>query len=213
MGLPLGARRPLWEFRLFQPYQDRGCALVGGIHHAIGDGVALMLVLLSLTDLRASGPATVLPRPDEGEPGEENDASDGRREIDPRAARGSTPSGLGANESGAAEPDEGERDGERGGNPFTALFCDPACDLVRIRAPADEVMPDLMNLLTRPVEVFKVRLASWPIYEARSAPAAPQPPAPERDVMPAISWRRPDQAAESEASFPGVSADGRPLLP
>jgi diacylglycerol O-acyltransferase len=114
MGLPLDARRPLWEFRLFQPYQDRGCALVGRIHHAIGDGVALMLVVLSLTDLQPGGPATVVPRPDEGEP-----------------------------------------DGERGGNPFTALFCDPARDLGRIRALADEVTPDLMNLLTRPVEAFR----------------------------------------------------------
>ncbi|HEV3457348.1 MAG TPA: wax ester/triacylglycerol synthase domain-containing protein, partial [Thermoanaerobaculia bacterium] len=62
MSTPLPADRPLWEFRLLQPYRG-GCALVARIHHAIGDGVALMLVLLSLTDLEPGGPATVRPRP------------------------------------------------------------------------------------------------------------------------------------------------------
>ncbi len=67
MGTPLAADRPLWEFRLLQPYRG-GCALLARIHHAIGDGVALMLVLLSLTDLQPSGPPTVRPTPDEPMP-------------------------------------------------------------------------------------------------------------------------------------------------
>jgi WS/DGAT/MGAT family acyltransferase len=64
MSSPLPADRPLWEFRLFQPYRG-GAALLGRIHHAIGDGVALMLVLLSLTDLQPSGPPTVEAQADE----------------------------------------------------------------------------------------------------------------------------------------------------
>ncbi len=68
MSTPLPAGRPLWEFRLLHGYRGSGCALLGRIHHAIGDGVALMLVLLSLTDLEPGGPPAVLPRPDEPEP-------------------------------------------------------------------------------------------------------------------------------------------------
>jgi diacylglycerol O-acyltransferase / wax synthase len=64
MSVPLDAHRPLWEFRLLQGYRGGGCALFGRIHHAIGDGGALMLVLLALTDLRPSGPPTVEPQPD-----------------------------------------------------------------------------------------------------------------------------------------------------
>jgi WS/DGAT/MGAT family acyltransferase len=66
MSTPLPADRPLWEFRLLHGYRG-GSALLGRIHHAIGDGVALMLVLLSLTDLEPGGPPAVLPQPDEPE--------------------------------------------------------------------------------------------------------------------------------------------------
>jgi diacylglycerol O-acyltransferase len=175
MSRPLDTGRPLWEFRLFQPFYpggaaagagahpaaaDRagarplaagpssarpsatlgpgGCALVGRIHHAIGDGVALMLVVLSLTDLTPSGPAAVVPQPDQPE-------DDGAPLAEPAADE------LPA----AAPPVTAPAAGAPRGNPFTALFCDPARDLDRIRALADEVMPDLMNLLTRPVEAMR----------------------------------------------------------
>ncbi len=49
LGEPLDPSRPLWEFRLIHNYQG-GSVLMGRIHHAVGDGMALMLVLLSLTD-------------------------------------------------------------------------------------------------------------------------------------------------------------------
>ena len=52
---------PLWEFRLLQGYRD-GTVLFGKIHHVIGDGVALITVVLALTDLAPRGPAaTELP--------------------------------------------------------------------------------------------------------------------------------------------------------
>jgi len=44
-------RHPLWEFRLLRGYRGADTAILGRLHHAIGDGVALMLVLLALTDL------------------------------------------------------------------------------------------------------------------------------------------------------------------
>lgn len=49
LGTPLDPSRPLWEFRLIHNYLG-GSVLMGRIHHAVGDGMALMLVLLSLTD-------------------------------------------------------------------------------------------------------------------------------------------------------------------
>jgi len=50
---------PLWEFRIFSGLAGGGTAVFGRIHHAIGDGVALMVVMLALTDLSPTGPPTV----------------------------------------------------------------------------------------------------------------------------------------------------------
>ncbi len=50
MSTPLDRRRPLWCFHLLQGYRG-GSVLMGRIHHCIGDGIALMLVLLSLAEL------------------------------------------------------------------------------------------------------------------------------------------------------------------
>jgi len=46
---PLDPARPLWQFLLVENY-GRGCAMIGRIHHCIADGIALMGVLLSMTD-------------------------------------------------------------------------------------------------------------------------------------------------------------------
>lgn len=55
---PLDATRPLWQFLLVENY-DGGSALVARIHHCIADGIALMGVLLAMTDAspRAIAPA------------------------------------------------------------------------------------------------------------------------------------------------------------
>lgn len=54
MGEPLDPERPPWRFHLLTGYRG-GAALVARLHHVIGDGIALMLVLLSLTDLDPAG--------------------------------------------------------------------------------------------------------------------------------------------------------------
>lgn len=46
---PLDAGRPLWQFHLVERY-DGGSALIARIHHSYADGIALVQVLLSLTD-------------------------------------------------------------------------------------------------------------------------------------------------------------------
>jgi WS/DGAT/MGAT family acyltransferase len=46
---PLDPARPLWQFHLIEHY-DGGSALVARVHHCIGDGIALISVMMSLTD-------------------------------------------------------------------------------------------------------------------------------------------------------------------
>lgn len=49
MSRPLDYRKPLWAFHVLRNYQE-GSALVVRLHHCIADGIALIRVLLSLTD-------------------------------------------------------------------------------------------------------------------------------------------------------------------
>jgi WS/DGAT/MGAT family acyltransferase len=46
---PLDLTRPLWQFHLIENYAEC-CALVMRFHHSIGDGMALLHVILSLAD-------------------------------------------------------------------------------------------------------------------------------------------------------------------
>jgi WS/DGAT/MGAT family acyltransferase len=46
---PLDRRRPLWQFHVVERY-DGGSALIARIHHCIADGIALISVMLSITD-------------------------------------------------------------------------------------------------------------------------------------------------------------------
>ncbi|MBC7990073.1 MAG: wax ester/triacylglycerol synthase family O-acyltransferase [Luteimonas sp.] len=46
---PLDKSKPLWQFHLIEHYQG-GSALIARIHHSYADGIALVQVLLSLTD-------------------------------------------------------------------------------------------------------------------------------------------------------------------
>jgi WS/DGAT/MGAT family acyltransferase len=65
MSEPLGLDRPLWRFHLISGYKG-GSVIMARLHHCIGDGMALLLVLLSLTD-RTLGPASGTEVPPEPE--------------------------------------------------------------------------------------------------------------------------------------------------
>jgi len=55
LATPLPRKRPMWQFHLVRNYR-RGCAVIMRIHHCYADGIALVRVMLSLTDASADGP-------------------------------------------------------------------------------------------------------------------------------------------------------------
>ncbi len=57
MSQPLDLRHPLWQMHYVENY-GTGCALVTRLHHCIADGLALVQVLLSLTDSTPEAEAT-----------------------------------------------------------------------------------------------------------------------------------------------------------
>jgi len=54
-GTPLDPDRPLWQFHLVEDYAG-GSALIQRIHHCYADGIALVRVLMSMTDATPKGP-------------------------------------------------------------------------------------------------------------------------------------------------------------
>ncbi|HNQ58570.1 MAG: wax ester/triacylglycerol synthase family O-acyltransferase [Rhodocyclaceae bacterium] len=63
ISTPLDPNRPLWSFHLVDNYGG-GSALVVRIHHCIADGIALIGVMLSLTDAGAEAPERPIPPPE-----------------------------------------------------------------------------------------------------------------------------------------------------
>ncbi len=55
ISTPLDRSRPLWQYHLLEGYQG-GAVIACRMHHSIADGIALMRVLLSLTDLTPDAP-------------------------------------------------------------------------------------------------------------------------------------------------------------
>lgn len=55
MSQQLDFSRPLWDFTLVEGYGE-GCALISRIHHSIADGIALVSVMLSMTDKEPDAP-------------------------------------------------------------------------------------------------------------------------------------------------------------
>ena len=47
--VPLDYNRPLWHFHVVENFGEGG-AIIGRLHHCIGDGIALVQVLLGMTD-------------------------------------------------------------------------------------------------------------------------------------------------------------------
>ena len=55
IATPLPRDRPMWQFHLINNY-GAGAAIVVRIHHCYADGIALVRVMLSMTDASANGP-------------------------------------------------------------------------------------------------------------------------------------------------------------
>lgn len=55
MSAPLDFSRPPWKFYVIENYGD-GCAVMGRLHHCLADGMALVAVLLSMTDFYPDAP-------------------------------------------------------------------------------------------------------------------------------------------------------------
>ena len=64
IATPLDPSRPMWQFHLVERYQG-GSAVIARIHHCYADGIALIQVMLSLTDADREGrvPGPVPPPP------------------------------------------------------------------------------------------------------------------------------------------------------
>ncbi len=60
MSKPFDMRHPLWQFYYIENYQG-GCAIASRLHHCIADGLALVQVLLSMTDTQPEAPARPAP--------------------------------------------------------------------------------------------------------------------------------------------------------
>jgi diacylglycerol O-acyltransferase / wax synthase len=71
VSAPLDHQRPLWQFHLVDHY-DGGSAVVMRIHHCYADGIALIQVMLSMTDPdragKLAGPVPPPPRKREADP-------------------------------------------------------------------------------------------------------------------------------------------------
>lgn len=65
---PLDARHPLWTLHLVDDYGE-GAAVIVRMHHCIADGLALVRVLLALTDEHADAGPEPAPAPQSGESG------------------------------------------------------------------------------------------------------------------------------------------------
>ena len=55
MATPLPRERPMWQFHLVTNHRG-GSAVIARIHHCYADGIALVRVMLSMTDAGANGP-------------------------------------------------------------------------------------------------------------------------------------------------------------
>jgi len=68
MSTPLDFSRPLWHFHVIEKF-GKGSVIIARVHHCIADGIALVHVLLSLTDKSPNAPWPTaqpkeMPRPD-----------------------------------------------------------------------------------------------------------------------------------------------------
>jgi diacylglycerol O-acyltransferase / wax synthase len=77
---PLNPGKPLWRFDLIEDYEG-GSAMVVRIHHSIADGIALVGVVLSLTDQSPDAPPQKPPQSFSEDEGESDEPSRGLLET------------------------------------------------------------------------------------------------------------------------------------
>jgi diacylglycerol O-acyltransferase len=75
MSTPIDFSKSPWQYHLIENYQG-GCVLLGRLHHCLADGIALVRVLLSMTDETPDAPLSPAP------------------EAEPRASQTSGPLGT-----------------------------------------------------------------------------------------------------------------------
>ncbi|MFZ2359726.1 MAG: wax ester/triacylglycerol synthase family O-acyltransferase [Anaerolineae bacterium] len=63
MSAQLDFSKPLWHFHLIEGYEGRRSVLLTRLHHAIADGIALVQVMLSMTDTDPDAPRATAPPP------------------------------------------------------------------------------------------------------------------------------------------------------
>jgi len=63
---PLDPSRPLWQFHLIDDYEG-GSALIARVHHCIADGIALISVMMAITDGGIDPPARKSKKSDDAE--------------------------------------------------------------------------------------------------------------------------------------------------
>lgn len=81
IATPLDPARPLWQFHLIERFEG-GSAVVVRIHHCYADGIALIQVMLSLTDAdRAGNAAGPVPPPPRARPRPRRGADDPLAEL------------------------------------------------------------------------------------------------------------------------------------
>lgn len=66
MSTPLDFTKPLWQMHVIENFNG-GCAVMARLHHCIGDGMALVMVLLSMTDFSPDAPPLAVPQVSENE--------------------------------------------------------------------------------------------------------------------------------------------------
>jgi len=62
ISMPMDPTKPLWDIHLLEEYQG-GSAVVWRVHHCYADGIALIHVVLSITDKTPDGPIATTPHP------------------------------------------------------------------------------------------------------------------------------------------------------
>ena len=108
---PLDPDRPLWQFLLVDSYEG-GSALIARVHHCIGDGIALISVMMTVTDGGSDPPAR---KPRRGAAGEgASDGDDWLSEAVLKPLGGLSAKAAGLAEASIARALEGFADPQKG---------------------------------------------------------------------------------------------------